>query len=592
MPPPSKPPPVSAASRLRAGLALDLRSLALVRAGLGGVLLIDALARLPDAGRLYSDHGLLPRDLALALIDPAQWSLHLASGSLSLALLLTLAQALAAGALLIGWHTRSATLLAWTLAVSAMVRNPLLASAAEGYASALLLWGLVLPWQSRWSLDAALAHDPPATDDPHQHPHQHFSVSGIALRLQVLLVPLVAVAQPGLGAWTTQLAALTDIPPGLARIGGLLLLAIPLLALLPLARPWPQRLALAIHTMLCLLTALLFEAGALPWVALFAGAVLIDRGMWDRLAAVDGAELRLYYAPDAMPQQRLARLLRELLALPACQVLPASASARAERLLQGPRRLVLMDRQDAAHFDAGAVSVLLLESPLLRPWRRWLRGPGPGARVHGGLLWALGRSSPRQPTASQPADFSTGPLPQALAGLLALILLGHVAFAVLTPTAVSPPLPLRLLALDRSLLALPAAAGTRGWLVVPGEQADQAEVDVLARPDRSPDQTPEQTPEQPPDYGRAGREPLGDGLRGNLMRQALFDPRPARAGAAQAGLAAWLCRRANQGLPPDAPQRLLRLRLVQVSGDPAAPAQLEQRVLLRHDCAPAGRPGA
>jgi hypothetical protein len=105
-------PPDSAAARL---LALDLRSLAAFRIGLGLVLLLDLAFRSPDLVAHYTDHGVLPRrvrverfgsgDVGLPFpISPYEWS-----GEAWLPGLLFALTAVCAVWLLIGYRTLLAT---------------------------------------------------------------------------------------------------------------------------------------------------------------------------------------------------------------------------------------------------------------------------------------------------------------------------------------------------------------------------------------------------------------------------------------------------------------------------------------------------
>lgn len=579
MNPQTKPLSRAWAARLRPALLLDLRSLALLRAGLALALLCDALGRLGEAGLLYADSGLLPRAAAMQLIEPLRLSLHLANGSAAFAVLLTLVQALTALALLFGWRTRLATAVAWVLAVSAMTRNPLVADAADACACALLFWGLFLPWQARWSVDAAAATE--------RNDNDHVSIAGSAALLHLLSIPLLAVAVPGIAAWNPALAqALSPLAYGRA-LGAWLLeapalldalisatawmaLAIAPLALLPLFAPWPRRLALVLSALLCLLLALTLDTGGLPWIALCGSALLIDGGLWQRLARTEPAgELRIYHGTDAACDRRCARLLQEFLALPACRVQPAQDSPRAERLLQGDRLLVVIDRDERASFDAAALTVLLQRSPLLRPLRRALAGSFGdrlGARLFGLLRRVHARSLGRiAAPEADPSLFQPPTAAQSLVAVLALsLLIAQLIRVGWLPSALAAVvrLPLGLTALDQTLLQLdPAHTADSGWLVVPGARADETEFDVLAG-------------RGAPDYSQAQDGPL-DARRWRLLVREL----PGNT-VAQDATAAYLCREANRDLPQDSAQRLLRLRLVLMG----APLAAEQRVLSRHDC--------
>ena len=65
--------------------------------------------------------------------------------SLTFAALLFLVAAAGAGALLLSYRTRLATLLSWVLLVSVQNRNPLLGQGGDDLLRMLLFWGLFLP---------------------------------------------------------------------------------------------------------------------------------------------------------------------------------------------------------------------------------------------------------------------------------------------------------------------------------------------------------------------------------------------------------------------------------------------------------------
>jgi hypothetical protein len=136
-------------------LALDLRSLALLRIGVGTLLLYDLLGRLGDLTEYYTDAGVLPRALLTKEYwNPAWWSIHLFSGHASGQALLFALHALAALALVLGWRTRAASWACYLLTLSLHNRNPLILDASDRLFLILMFWGLFIPWESRFSLDA------------------------------------------------------------------------------------------------------------------------------------------------------------------------------------------------------------------------------------------------------------------------------------------------------------------------------------------------------------------------------------------------------------------------------------------------------
>lgn len=547
------------ASALRARLALDLRSLALLRAGLAAFLLCDALTRAAGAGLLYADSGLLPRDLAINL-GGGIVSLHLANGSVVFAGLLSFVQALVAAALLVGWRTRLAGALLWLLCVSAFARHPAAVTAADTLALSLLSLGLFLPWQSRWSVDAArIAQRPQAS---------HLSWAGLVLLAQAVALPLLLGLHGGSDALATLLASpqahapgrwLADFPSILALLWPAIAIAaalIFLLALMPVVQPQARRVALAIYALLIVLATLSVWLGGLTWLALLSAALLVDSALWDRLAGPSPVALRLYHDREDHGAQRRATLLREWLCLPNTRVQPAQDSARVARLFGQGTRLVVIDGDEQAYLDADAVAVLLRRSPLLRAL--------PGAHKLSGLLLArMAHRDAPVPVADPRASVVAAPRHTALVLVLgALLAVVQLAAAGGLPASAATPARWLLspLALGTSWIErLPSLSSTRSWIAVIGEHRDGREVDALSDALDSPSFEP-----------RAFA--LLGGERGRRYAQVLTED---GAQIARTGLARHLCAR-------HAPS-LLRVRVVQLVQPPDA-NEAEQRVLLRHEC--------
>lgn len=133
--------------------SVDLRSLALMRIGVGAVLLIDLLFRLQYVNIFYSDTGLLSRSTAIAKLNPQLISLHLANGSEYFQFFLIFLQIAISLCLIVGYKTRIVTFLSWILYISLFSRNPYINYGADFLLLYLLLLGIFLPWGARFSLD-------------------------------------------------------------------------------------------------------------------------------------------------------------------------------------------------------------------------------------------------------------------------------------------------------------------------------------------------------------------------------------------------------------------------------------------------------
>jgi hypothetical protein len=134
----------------------DLRSLAALRIALGLLLLAGLALRLPEFREHYTDAGAWP--LAAAREDlPWTWSLYYLGNAGAFTAAMFAISALAAGALVLGWHTRLAIVISWVLLLSLQNRNALVLNGGDVLLRLLLFWGLFLPLGARWSLDAKRA---------------------------------------------------------------------------------------------------------------------------------------------------------------------------------------------------------------------------------------------------------------------------------------------------------------------------------------------------------------------------------------------------------------------------------------------------
>jgi len=134
-------------------VAIDLRALAALRIALGTLLLVDLLLRTRNFVVFYTDRGIYP----LSYLNPAlsePYSVHAFDGSLEFQALLFVIAGLFALSLLVGYHTRTATIVSWFLLMSLQTRNPIVLNSGDVLFRMLLFWCIFLPLGERWSIDA------------------------------------------------------------------------------------------------------------------------------------------------------------------------------------------------------------------------------------------------------------------------------------------------------------------------------------------------------------------------------------------------------------------------------------------------------
>jgi hypothetical protein len=309
--------------------ALDLRSLAAFRIGLGLLILLDLAMRAGSIEAHYGDLGALPRPaLTEWFAESWRFSFHLINGSVFWQLLLFAISAGFALTLIAGYRTRASAIASWILMLSLQNRNPVVLSGADVLLRLLLFWGLFVPLGARWSLDSVRGDGwdgkPPALP-----PTRYFSAATVGLILQIACVYVFSGIlkarepswQQGLGIYHALAVDQFATGLGIALKGHFALLRsltpvvlafeiyAPVLLLVPFFQPWIRAgLVLAFwgfHGS----NALMLRLGLFPLVGFAAWWVLIPGWVWDR-----ATWSREPAGPIAVDPSRIRQLAAALLA--------------------------------------------------------------------------------------------------------------------------------------------------------------------------------------------------------------------------------------------------------------------------------------
>ena len=133
---------------------VDTRPVALFRIAFGLILLKDVIYHLFVAQLYYSGDGILPDGRRFTLWPPDQFSLFHISESTFWAQLLMVVWIVAVFSLVLGFHTRLATIINWLLIVSAHERTPQVLNGADVVFLVMSFWMLFLPLAEHYSLDS------------------------------------------------------------------------------------------------------------------------------------------------------------------------------------------------------------------------------------------------------------------------------------------------------------------------------------------------------------------------------------------------------------------------------------------------------
>ncbi len=302
---------------LARGFEVDLRSLALFRIALAGLVLFDLADRARDFAAMYTDAGVLNGGARVDLYGPlVQLSVHHWFTSMPAAeAAVFVLHALVAAAMLAGWRTRWTTVATWVLVCSLQRANVPILGGGDVLVRLLLFWGMFLPLGARFSLDArrdsglrglsntqvgwpggalllqvAMMYWFTAILKTAGETWQNGSALGIAFQNRYYLTPLGAGLAPG----EAMSKLMTYATLALEYVG-------PLLAFSPWARG-PLRMAMVVVFIVFHASIeLSMDVAMFSWASAVAWLAFIPSWAWDRGAKGTGAPAG---APGALERLR------------------------------------------------------------------------------------------------------------------------------------------------------------------------------------------------------------------------------------------------------------------------------------------------
>lgn len=133
---------------------IDARPAALLRIGLGLLIVFDLLERLRDFHAFYTNAGVVPASAV------SQWTLFLLSPSIVWAKVFYAVGVAAAVSYLVGYRTRLAAIATLVFLISLHHRNQLILNGADTVTRQLLLWSLFSDQGAQYSLDVYVRRRP------------------------------------------------------------------------------------------------------------------------------------------------------------------------------------------------------------------------------------------------------------------------------------------------------------------------------------------------------------------------------------------------------------------------------------------------
>ena len=376
---------------------IDLRALAMMRVGVGLLLLADLWMRAPDVVAWLTDSGVLPRDLSMGFSNSYRWSLYWLNGSELWATSLMAIAALFAVMLVLGLRTRIASVASFIMLVSLHNRNPLLLQGGDNLLLLMVFWGCFLPWGQRMAIDASMVKEPTKNN-------RLLNVVTIAFVIQVLSVYFFSALLKTGSAWVEDGTAIyyalhndlfalnlshywRDIDwltHGLTEFVWWLELVGPLLALSPLF--FVRLRTLMVLAFIAMEVGFIFNLriGLFPYISIVSLVALLPYSVIERFWPKPNPNqpiLKMYFDKTCVFCEKTCYLLKYIFGHSSATISAAQDDDHVGAILEKENSWVVIDQFDEEHLRWNALMLVISSGSRLR----WLSAP----------LAKLGRSGDR-----------------------------------------------------------------------------------------------------------------------------------------------------------------------------------------------------
>ncbi|PIT98066.1 MAG: hypothetical protein COT71_02560 [Candidatus Andersenbacteria bacterium CG10_big_fil_rev_8_21_14_0_10_54_11] len=494
-------------NRLRALFGVDIRSLALLRAGIAAVVLLDLLERSRNLRAHYTDAGVLPRpDLWRLWPNPWLASLYSLSGSWQFVAFLFTIAAVFACLLLVGYRTRLAAVVTWLMLVSLHNRNPLVLQGGDGILRVTLFWAMFLPLGQIFSFDYLRGKSKPPSANT------YVSLASCAYLLQMMLVYLFAALLKSYPAWHAEGSAAyfaLHFDQLIRPAGAWLRTHAAWLKLLTHATWYTELIApfvffspiltgpLRTFTILGLVGMqigfnIFMRLGFFGIIAVTALLGALPSWFWDKMLPrvipqkKAAAPAAIYYDNDCGLCQRFVDQLRRLLSLPLGTVIAPAADNPAMQLIMTQKNSWVVVAENRAYTGFAAFCRVLNASPWAWMFGRILAAPG--LRALGEVIYRLAaRSRHMVCVMPSPPHRLWQRMRETVSGctvliFLVLIILWNGTRLPVTTAPIAKPAQALVWATGLQQqwgMFAPAPSIEDGWYVIPGKLANSREVDLF-----------------------------------------------------------------------------------------------------------------
>ncbi len=371
--------------------SLDYRSLALLRIGMGILILLDLLQRSNSFFAHYTDSGVLPRADLLTLYQN-KWfiSVHMISGLGIVEAILFITAGIFALMMILGYRAKLATIASWFLLISLHDRNPMILQGGDVFFRVILFWMIFLPIEKRYSLDRLFNRvAPPNTKS-------FYGIASVGYILQIcILYFFTGILKTG-SAWhsdgsavyyalaidqlITPVGALISKIPNISKILTSITIYLEtygsLLFFSPIFSGPIRLLGIILFALLQIGFNMSMRLGLFGAIAIIATLGLLPSYFWDAIInkvkkyfenrAKEG--LSIYYDGDCTFCYKISYLLRRILFLsPKTILLPAYANKEIENVMSANNSWVIVDATGNQFLGWQGVITIFSYSPIFKP---------------------------------------------------------------------------------------------------------------------------------------------------------------------------------------------------------------------------------
>jgi hypothetical protein len=543
---------------------IDFRALVAFRIALGLLIIADLILRLPDIVAFYTDFGFAPRIHFMEYpINIFRFSFHNFSGLFWFQIILFYLAGIFAFCLILGYRTRTMSILSFIFLLSLHNRNELVLQGGDNLFHIMTFWAIFLPLGARFSLDALWSPNPRWQNKSHFN-----NVFSFAYLIQIALAFFFAGILKSGEEWTKTFTASSFAGhvnylstfigreilkyPILTKIWTIYLkwteILLPILMFVPIKNHWLRIISVFLLWVMLIGCGLGLQIALFPMIWSIAIIPFLPSQFWDWFSRFNKtSKLKFYFDEDCSLCTSAACALRS-----SVETSPTKSDAEAFKKMLTENTMIIEDETGKRFYKFEALVLLLSSNLWTKPFGMILSLKVFKKSGEKFYTWLANHRH----QISKIIDYLKPNKPLNLPSWPVQVLVGVLIFLVtfwniynFDPRLGKIPEPVTntfwALGLNQRWdMFAPNPIKVGGWYVMPGKLEDGTVVDVYHQ--RSSE----------PNWGLDYEPPKG--MRSQGWRKFLVDFLPNLDSKVQLHFGGYMCRRWNQNVPPETPTKRLK----------------------------------